>query len=1037
MIDWSRYSNRPTLETISSYPTILDILKDVVEEEEQEQLHKMPLSKGIYSAGYDLTRVGRYSLLKDDTLGLPVLMPTSRTPYTLYRGQNHYYEPCKPSLNRFKEEQLSKEQLRSYLQTAEMILVMRTHPVIRFIEKNPMRIGKLGQVQLAIMYDGLAQHYGINTCYLDLTNDIWTAAFFAATKSSDNITYHPYKIDESTKFDNIYGVLYRRVFDCSSPEIERDLTEVMPIGLQYFNRPGRQCGFVRKMSETEDFNDLPQWQRIFFRHDNEASRLIYTLSQFGKKYMPDDAFADVVKSIINQKKVSIHSVELVRKIYYPEKSIHQLCVQTKSLGFEVTTGLNSSFPSEVIQRDWEMWNTGGKERYMNSILVHPVIRLDVGDKNASSVTPQDKLFHLYNRTANYMNEGKSEDALRCIEEYKTIVHHMGKPFDEVLNFEMMMREVEVNCRLGQNTEGLRLCDTLLAKELTHIERARVLLKKGSIESDDNHQVFRVNSVSEALGEAEEAASSELIGRCYLELAKMIGTHYPALGLSLLWKARITFEKEKDEEITAFCKERMAMSYFLLWHRTNDKRYHDEALRLVNKDIDREIYRHPGAKAGFDRLRGVINNDLELIQSALDFFEQIHAWGEAMRTAESYIKIALTVGEREKAKKGAERYEKYAEELHDEDRLIYIKSLDLDNAVPSWIPESKSKSLPNLLDVLDRLALDEEWFHLEKTDIRLLFPTHYQEGQFEAVMMPDGLARLYPLGLVHFRFYRGQSDKLEGKACVPSLYRGLTDSQIFYERLCLMELEIMLSDYPLTAIYLNGMEYETPNGKRPLPIMVDVTALGQHYGIKTEVLDVTANKWVAAFFASTKYDNGKYIPFTEDGEGVMYVYNHSPLFPYEEERLSAVGQQPFSRPGLQAGLVYKMLPGEDFNSKAQRIVFKHDPKISELIFNYCNRSKRLFPHEILESKVNDIRQSKVHSRQALEMTKERYYKDISKEVIQGYLNEKDVVIQDSYPIIFTDEEKKVCLERWETEKVDILDSIQVRLTYTEPIDNEKI
>ncbi len=1036
MMDWSRYSNQPTPETISSYPTILDILKKVVEEEEQEQLHKMPLLKGVCSAiTYDLTRVGRYFLMRNDMLGFPVLMPASRTPFTFYRGQNHYHESCKPSLNRFEKEQLPDERLRSYLQTAEMILVMRTHPVIRFIEENPIHVGKLLQLNLTIMYDGLAQHYGINTEYLDLTNDIWTAAFFAATKSSDNITYYPYTIEESTPFNNTYGVLYMRVFDISSSEDERDLTEVLPIGLQYFNRPGRQCGFVRKMSEAEDFNTLPKWQRIFFRHNNSANRLIYTLSQFGKKYMPDDAFADVVKSIISQKKLSIRSVELARKIYYPEKSMQQLCEEVKSLGYEITPDLNSSFPPEVIQRDWNLWNAGGKERYISSILFQPVIPMADGNEDSLSLNLQNELLHLYNRSASCMNVGKSEEALRCIEEYKKIVQNMGKSFDRVLDFEMGLREVEVNRRLGRNANGLRLCDTLLAKELTHTERARALLAKGSIESDESRLLFSVNSISEALGEAEEAGSPELIGKCYFELAKMIGIHYPALSLSLLWKARIFFEKNKNEEMTACCKERMAMSYFLLWHRTNDKRYHDEALRLVNKDIDRDVYRHPGAKAGFDRLRGMINNDLDLIQSALNFYEEIHAWGEAMRTAEFYIKTALTIGDREKAKEGAKRYEKYAEGVHDESRLAYIRSIDLDHAVASWVPEIEQKPLPNLLDVLDMLALDEEWFHLEKSDIRMLFPNHYQEGMFEAIMMPDGRSRLYPLGLVPQRYYRGQSDKLEGRACVPSLYRDLSDSQVFYERLCLMELEILLSDYPLTAMYLDGLEYDAPDGKHPLPLMVDVTALGQHYGIRTDVLDVTADKWVAAFFAATKCNKGKYIPFTEEGEGVMYVYNHVPALRYKDERLNAVGQQPFSRPGLQAGLVYKMLPEENFNNKAQRIVFKHDPKISELIFNYCNRSKRLFPQEILEDKVNDIRQSQVHSRQALEMTKERYYKDCSNEVIQEYLKEQAVVIQDVCPVIFTDEEKRVCIERWEAEKGNILSSIHVRLMYRGPIEHE--
>lgn len=381
MIDWSHYSNRPTSETISSYPTMLDILKDVVEEEEHKQLYKLPLLKRECIMRYDLTRLGRYFLLRNDTIGFPVLMPTSRTPYTYYRGQNHYYEPCKPSLNRFPNNQLYNERLRSYLQTAEMILVMQTHPVIRFIEENQIQVANFGKVKLTVLYDGLAQHYGINTCYLDLTNDIWTAAFFAVTKSSDNITYHPFTIDESTHFDDTYGVLYRRVLDHNSPEFKNDLTEQIPIGLQYFNRPGRQCGFVRKMSENEDFNTLHQWQRIFFRHDNTASELIYTLSQFGKKYIPNDAFAEVVKSIINQNKVSIHSVELAKKIYFPEKNIQELCEDIKILGLEITPYLNSSFPSDVIEHDWNMWSTGGKERYISSILMIPTIRLDVEGEN--------------------------------------------------------------------------------------------------------------------------------------------------------------------------------------------------------------------------------------------------------------------------------------------------------------------------------------------------------------------------------------------------------------------------------------------------------------------------------------------------------------------------------------------------------------------------------------------------------------------------------------------------------------------------------
>ena len=147
--------------------------------------------------------------------------------------------------------------------------------------------------------------------------------------------------------------------------------------------------------------------------------------------------------------------------------------------------------------------------------------------------------------------------------------------------------------------------------------------------------------------------------------------------------------------------------------------------------------------------------------------------------------------------------------------------------------------------------------------------------------------------------------------------------------------------------------------------VDSTAIGQHYGIKTDVLDLTADKWVAAFFAATKYENGTYLPHKDDGVGVIYVYTEMPVLNFASKRLSVVGLQPFSRPGCQAGLVYRMQKEENFNNQAHRIFFKHDAAISEFIYNYCNRSKKLFPDEILEEKVKEIKKLKVYSRKALD------------------------------------------------------------------------
>lgn len=657
------------------------------------------------------------------------------------------------------------------------------------------------------------------------------------------------------------------------------------------------------------------------------------------------------------------------------------------------------------------------------------------DKVFFGLTPDDVLSLLFNKAIYHMNACETKEALKTLKSYQMIERDFsihGAP-----DFDMAMNEVEVYRRLGDDQNALRCCEKLLKKKLEPSQKVGVLITKGSIETEESHNVFGINTLSLALAEAEADGNPNMIAHCYMEMAKMLGTQYPSLGLSFLWKARIYYERNKEPERIAFCKMGMALAYFLLWYRTNDQRFIREAKRLVNEDINRDDFRHPAGAYSLDRLKGTINNDLKLIETSLEFFESIQAYGEVLVTAEFYIKTALTIGDRAAAKEGARRYEKTALLLNDQIRVNYIRSLDLDHAVASWFPLIEQKDMPNLLDVLDNIALDEEKFHLENTTFRMLFPTHYQEGMFETVEMPDGKARLYPCALYPGRYFRGQSDRLEGKKCQPSLYRRLSDAEMFHERLCLKELENLLQDYPLTTVYEKGMlQYSTPEGPKPLCLNVDVTALGQHYGIKTDVLDLTADKWVAAFFAATKYENGVYLPYKEDGIGVIYVYGHIPAMDYASERLNAVGLQPFSRPGCQAGLVYKMMPEEDFNERAQRIFFKQDPAISEFIYNYCNRSKRLFPDEILENKVKEIKASKVYSRLAFTNTIYEYYQGVSPDIIEGYMRELGIKTQSTVPVLFTQEEMEAFLKRWNREKDHFFDSIIVRLSYMEPIKIEE-
>ena len=301
-----------------------------------------------------------------------------------------------------------------------------------------------------------------------------------------------------------------------------------------------------------------------------------------------------------------------------------------------------------------------------------------------------------------------------------------------------------------------------------------------------------------------------------------------------------------------------------------------------------------------------------------------------------------------------------------------------------------------------------------------------------IPMPDGKASLVPCNPSLDRYYRGKSSYFE--ECYPSLYRkGMSEAQQFIERVKYEEFKMLVMEYPLTRIFSDGLNVSYPDGScETVALNVDILALAQHYGIKTELMDVTSDKFVAAFFASTVCGcNDSYRPITatQHEPGVFYHYVHIP-FVYDHEKLRAVGLQPFSRPGEQAGFVVEMSPGENFNTLvSEKIIFRHDPEVAQFIFNYTNRSAKLFPPSILEEKANTIKSSDRFSRAAFDAACEEFYSDTDKSVCLQYMTDCHAEIVDSPIVWFTDKEKQDCLTDWENRGMkDTMDKILYRFCF---------
>lgn len=335
--------------------------------------------------------------------------------------------------------------------------------------------------------------------------------------------------------------------------------------------------------------------------------------------------------------------------------------------------------------------------------------------------------------------------------------------------------------------------------------------------------------------------------------------------------------------------------------------------------------------------------------------------------------------------------------------------------------SSHNQLPTLLDILNDIALREELNALDKSTFSFYFNNHDSAGKFEIIQTKTGDFVLSPIPSLWNTYYRGESSVHE--PCKASIFRDyVTREQRFIERIKTSQMGLLIDEYPLTHIFSNGIDVPLVNDEYQIcNLTIDHFAIAQHYGLKTDLLDFTSDKWVAAFFASTYYKNGKYFPIEDDTkQGLFYIYNPMPEFPgsniYNEFR--PVGLQPFSRPGEQKGFVLKLNEQDDLNKmNVTKIRFRHDKSISHLIYNYSNRSNKLFPEDVLVEKVNFINKSNVFSFKSLELTKKVFYSNMSNSDWTLLVEASGLLFQKDSIISFSNKEVDDFYKKWDRNNMD--------------------
>lgn len=208
-----------------------------------------------------------------------------------YRGQTQEYGTCLSTLDRIQDDHKFFSALcRSiYFKQA-----LTTHPVIMRMQDLVLNLDARTQpLPICINLESIAQHYGLATEYLDITNNFSIASFFA-TQSWNSKTKKFEPMCAQSKPGVIYQLNSILLMDSA---VGCDEESYIPVGWQPFPRPEQQRANAIRLQPREDFLKLGVVTPYYFQHSCDQSKRIYEEFEGGDKLMPADELADFADSL--------------------------------------------------------------------------------------------------------------------------------------------------------------------------------------------------------------------------------------------------------------------------------------------------------------------------------------------------------------------------------------------------------------------------------------------------------------------------------------------------------------------------------------------------------------------------------------------------------------------------------------------------------------------------------------------------------------------------------------------------------------------
>lgn len=219
-----------------------------------------------------------------------------------------------------------------------------------------------------------------------------------------------------------------------------------------------------------------------------------------------------------------------------------------------------------------------------------------------------------------------------------------------INMEGIHRDLKavLMARQGRLADACVVLREALNLGCTSDVRQRLLYTLGSIETSITGPEHKINTLCEALGEAEQEGNEDRIAMCYREMSRMFSyLGQGATGLSLLQKAEQYYIINHKEHELMGTRMYMAMNYLAIYSIPKYKslftegdreRFNQQAKEYIGMvDVDKLLLESD--KAFYYRTYGLIYVDIASIEKALAFYQSVNAYQD-IKDCEGHIRTII-------------------------------------------------------------------------------------------------------------------------------------------------------------------------------------------------------------------------------------------------------------------------------------------------------------------------------------------------------------------------------------------------------------